>query len=117
MPEPGGGAIVSAALREREAAATMPTESKQPPAAENLQSAAAGAPGRLPSSGTVVLDVEQGGVVVPSFAGKSVRGAIELAEDSGLDLDAVGSGMAREQSPSAGSHVATGSRVTVKFGR
>jgi cell division protein FtsI (penicillin-binding protein 3) len=54
---------------------------------------------------------------VPSFAGKSVRGAIELAEDSGLDLDAVGSGLAQEQSPAAGSHVATGSRVTVKFGR
>ena len=64
-----------------------------------------------------MLDVEQGGIVVPSFAGKSVRGAIELAEDSGLDLDAVGSGLAQEQSPAAGSHVATGTRVTVKFGR
>jgi cell division protein FtsI (penicillin-binding protein 3) len=65
----------------------------------------------------VVLDVGQGGIVVPSFTGKSVRGAIELAQDSGLDLDAVGGGLAREQSPAAGSHVATGSRVTVKFGR
>ncbi len=55
--------------------------------------------------------------MVPSFAGKSVRGAIELAEDTGLDLDAVGSGLARDQTPVAGSHVATGSRVTVKFGR
>ena len=54
--------------------------------------AAAVAPDRLPSSGTVVLDVEQGGIVVPSFVGKSVRAAIELAEESGLDLDAVGSG-------------------------
>jgi len=54
---------------------------------------------------------------VPSFAGKSVRGAIELAQDSGLDLDAVGSGLAREQSPAAGSHVTTGARVTVTFGR
>jgi cell division protein FtsI (penicillin-binding protein 3) len=54
---------------------------------------------------------------VPSFVGKSVRGAIELAQDNGLDLDAVGSGLAREQSPVAGSHVATGSRVTVKFAR
>jgi cell division protein FtsI (penicillin-binding protein 3) len=83
----------------------------------NLQSAATTAPERLPSSGTVVLDVEQGGIVVPSFAGKSVRGAIELAEDTGLDLDAVGSGLAQEQSPAAGTHATTGSRVTVKFGR
>src|SRR5437899_7856281 len=70
-----------------------------------------------PAEGTVVLDVEQGGIVVPSFAGKSVRSAIEIAEESGLDLDAVGSGIAREQSPPAGSHVAAGSRVTVRFGR
>jgi len=62
-----------------------------------------------------VLEVEQGGIVVPSFAGKSVRGAIELAEDSGLDLDAVGQRGGQEQSPAAGSHVATGSRVTVKI--
>jgi hypothetical protein len=34
-----------------------------------------------------------------------------------VDLDAVGSGLAQEQSPAAGSHVATGSRVTVKFSR
>ncbi len=55
--------------------------------------------------------------VVPSFAGKSVRAAIELAEQSGLDLDAVGSGVAQEQSPSAGARVTSGSRVTVRFGR
>jgi beta-lactam-binding protein with PASTA domain len=63
------------------------------------------------------MEVEQGGMVVPSFAGKSVRGAIELAEESGLDLDAVGDGTALDQSPAPGMHVATGSRVTVKFGR
>ena len=71
----------------------------------------------LPSSGTIVLDVEQGGIVVPSFLGKSVRTAIEMAQESGLDLDAVGSGLARQQSPPPGSHVASGSQVTVKFGR
>lgn len=70
-----------------------------------------------PNAGTVVLDVEQGGMVVPSFAGKSVRAAIELAQSSGLDLEVVGSGVALDQSPPAGAHVPTGSRVTVKFGR
>jgi hypothetical protein len=117
VPESSGGAVVSAALRQRETMVTPPIETKQSPPAPNSQAGAAAAPDRLPSSGTVVLDVEQGGIVVPSFAGKSVRGAIELAEDSGLDLDAVGSGLAREQSPQPGSHVAAGSRVTVKFGR
>ena len=70
-----------------------------------------------PTNQTVVLDVEQGGIVVPSFVGKSVRSAIELAEGSGLDLDIVGSGLAQDQSPPAGAHVTSGARITVKFGR
>jgi cell division protein FtsI (penicillin-binding protein 3) len=71
----------------------------------------------LPATGTVVLDVEQGGIEVPSFVGKTVRGAVEAAQDAGLELDAVGSGVARQQSPSAGTHVTAGARVTVQFGR
>jgi cell division protein FtsI (penicillin-binding protein 3) len=72
---------------------------------------------KLPTSGTVVLDVEQGGIEVPSFVGKTFRGAIEAAQDAGLELDTVGSGLARQQSPVAGTHVPAGSRVTVQFGR
>jgi len=72
---------------------------------------------KLPASGTVVLEVEEGGISVPSFLGKNVRAAVEAAQDAGLDLDAVGSGVAREQSPAAGAKVATGSRVMVRFGR
>ena len=74
-------------------------------------------PQKLPASGTVVLDVEEGGIQVPSFIGKNLRVAIEAAQDAGLDLDAVGSGVAREQSPPPGAHVAIGARVIVKFGR
>ena len=44
---------------------------------------------------TFVLDDDQGGVVVPSFAGKTVRSAIELAEDNGIELEVVGSGVAQ----------------------
>jgi cell division protein FtsI (penicillin-binding protein 3) len=72
---------------------------------------------KLPAGGTVVLDVEEGGIAVPSFVGKNLRLAMEAAQDAGLDLDAIGSGVAREQSPQAGAHVAAGSRVVVKFGR
>jgi cell division protein FtsI (penicillin-binding protein 3) len=71
----------------------------------------------LPAGGTVVVDVEEGGIEVPSFLGKNLRIAIEAAQEAGLDLDAIGSGVGREQSPSAGSHVAAGSRITVKFGK
>ena len=112
-PEVAPASVVPAALRTRDADVSTNWERK--PAAEVKQ--AATVPEHLPSSGTVVLDVEQGGIVVPSFMGKSVRSAIELAEENGLDLEAVGSGLAREQSPLAGSHIPAGSRVTVRFGR
>jgi cell division protein FtsI (penicillin-binding protein 3) len=55
--------------------------------------------------------------VVPSFLGKTLRVAVEAAQDAGLDLNAIGSGVAREQLPQPGAHVAVGSRVTVRFGR
>jgi cell division protein FtsI (penicillin-binding protein 3) len=102
-------AVVPAALREKESIArsTPATAPKQEPAAAEPES----------SKGTVVLDVEQGGIEVPSFIGKSVRGAIETAQDSGLELNPVGSGLAREQTPAPGTHVTAGSRVLVKFGR
>jgi beta-lactam-binding protein with PASTA domain len=64
----------------------------------------------------VVLDVEQGGIEVPSFVGKTVRAAVEAAEAAGLELEAVGSGVGRQQSPLAGTHVAAGTNVTVQFG-
>jgi cell division protein FtsI/penicillin-binding protein 2 len=72
---------------------------------------------RSSANGTVVLDVEQGGILVPSFIGKSERSAIELAETAGLDLDIVGSGRAQDQSPSPGAHVPSGAKITVRFGR
>src|SRR5437870_1547246 len=103
--------VVPAALKERGVVpgTTVSRETEQPP---NLA-----AETKLSSSGTVVLDVEQGGIAVPSFIGKTVRGAIEAAQEGGLELDVVGSGIAREQSPVAGSHVGAGTRVLVRFER
>jgi hypothetical protein len=108
---------VRAGLRQPEPYAPPVLEQKQIAMAEDKQPGSTPLPAHLPSSGTIMLDVEQGGIVVPSFLGKSVRTAIEMAQESGLDLDAVGSGLARQQSPPAGSHVASGSQVTVRFGR
>lgn len=105
----GAGAnVVPAAMRESLPAATPSQDSSAKPVAPAPQ---------LPVKGTVVLDVEQGGIEVPDFTGKTVRGAVESAQDIGLELDAVGSGVARQQTPAAGSHVPAGSRVTVQFGR
>jgi cell division protein FtsI (penicillin-binding protein 3) len=113
------GKIVQAAVREPLASGASEEPGTEPLAVKTA--ARSPDPGeaqpRLPSTGTVVLDVEQGGLEVPSFVGKTVRGAVEAAQDAGLELDAVGSGVARQQSPVAGTHVAAGARVTVQFGR
>ena len=106
-----GTNVLQAAMREQ-----IPTASSGQPTPGKTAVVPAEQP-KLPISGTVVLDVEQGGIEVPSFVGKTFRGAIEAAQDAGLELEAVGSGMARQQNPTAGSHVPAGSRVTVQFGR
>jgi cell division protein FtsI (penicillin-binding protein 3) len=109
------GKIVQAAIRQSEPAAA--SQSQPQPAGSPSPVDAATGQARAPTTGTVVLDVEQGGIEVPSFVGKTVRGAVEAAQDTGLELEAVGSGVARQQSPSAGTHVAAGTHVTVQFGR
>jgi cell division protein FtsI (penicillin-binding protein 3) len=111
------GQVVQAAMRQSDPA---PTASNQPVPAVNAGSddrADRAAQMKTPTTGTVVLDIEQGGIEVPSFVGKTVRGAVESAQDAGLELEAVGSGVARQQSPLAGSRVAAGAHVTVQFGR
>jgi cell division protein FtsI (penicillin-binding protein 3) len=110
-PSAAQGPVVPAALRGKEPQTGTVTVAQSLPFTQG-----AAAMPQVPS-GTVILDVEQGGIEVPSFIGKSVRGALEVAQDSGLELNPVGSGIAREQSPAAGTHVTAGSRVVVKFGR
>ena len=103
--------VVQAAMHE-----PMPTA----PSAQQADAKTPVAPTEQPklsTSGTVVLDVEQGGIEVPSFVGKTFRGAVEAAQDAGLELEAVGSGVARQQNPVAGTHVPAGAHVTVQFGR
>jgi len=115
--DPGDGRVVQAAIRQNEpipgALTTQNHAQPQPKDSDPADSA----PATLPLHGTVVLDVEQGGIEVPSFVGKTVRKAVEAAQDAGLELEAVGSGVARKQIPAAGSHVAAGAHITVQFGR
>ena len=60
---------------------------------------------------------DQGAVVVPSLAGQSVRGVTEACSQLGLVPSLIGTGVAVEQFPNAGTQVLRGSRVTVRFGR
>jgi cell division protein FtsI (penicillin-binding protein 3) len=79
-------------------------------------SSPASSPSPASSNSTVVLDVA-GGVEVPDFSGKPLRSALEEAEEAGIELEVSGSGVAQTQSPPAGSHIAHGGHVSVRFGR
>lgn len=70
----------------------------------------------VPTSGTVVLDVDAA-KTVPSFLGKPVRTVIEEGEKAGLEVDIFGSGVARQQDPPPGARLPSGGHVTVQFAR
>jgi cell division protein FtsI (penicillin-binding protein 3) len=75
----------------------------------------AGVPGTQTSgNGAVVLAVDSG-IVVPSFMGKSLRSAVEVAQQSGVEINVIGSGIARQQSPEPGSHLLAGQKVMIRF--
>jgi cell division protein FtsI (penicillin-binding protein 3) len=65
---------------------------------------------------TVELD-EGDGIQVPNLVGENVRDVTEQCEHLGLVPVLAGGGLALSQSPSAGSSVRRGTRVTVEFGR
>src|SRR6266851_2364809 len=56
-------------------------------------------------------------VPVPSFEGAALRSVVERADSMGLRVQAVGSGLAREQVPAAGTMVPAGTEVVVRFAR
>lgn len=67
-------------------------------------------------NGAVVID---GGkrVEVPAFGGVTLRAAVESAGQRGLRIQPLGSGLAKEQVPAAGTVVPVGTEVIVRFAR
>jgi len=62
-------------------------------------------------------DPNASAVTVPVLMGQSVRGVTEECSRLGLVPSLIGSGVAVEQAPAAGTEVLRGSQVTVRFGR
>ena len=56
-------------------------------------------------------------VPVPSFEGAALRRVVEKADAIGLRVQAVGSGLARDQIPAAGTMVPAGTEIVVRFSR
>jgi cell division protein FtsI (penicillin-binding protein 3) len=69
------------------------------------------------SSGATVVLSDENAVIVPDLAGETVRSVTEDCSRLGLVPSLIGSGLALEQLPEAGTRVLHGSRVTVRFGR
>lgn len=69
-----------------------------------------------PGNGTAIVEVN-GGALVPSFVGKTLRSAVESAQQQGVEISIVGTGIAREQFPPPGARLTAGQRVTVRFSR
>jgi cell division protein FtsI (penicillin-binding protein 3) len=55
-------------------------------------------------------------ISIPDFSGKTMRDVTEMCLRLGLDPVLVGTSLATEQTPAAGSQVRRGSRITVQFG-
>ena len=79
--------------------------------------AAEATPDRGKAVGPTVAFSGHDGIAVPNLAGRSVRAVMEECARVGLVASLIGSGVAVEQFPGAGSLVPQGSRVTVRFGR
>ena len=71
---------------------------------------------QLKTNGSVVVDAALR-VAVPSFEGAALRTVVERADAVGLRVQPVGSGLAREQVPTAGTMVPAGTEVVVRFSR
>ena len=95
------------------------TSSSMPDSAEG-NSARLSAPQIIP-----VAEAREHGVVVdsgrrvavPSFTGEALRDVVEKTGAAGLRVKPVGSGMAREQIPAAGTMVPPGTEIVVRFTR
>jgi len=71
-------------------------------------------PAKLPE---VMMSADEGGdIVVPDFAGKTMREVSEMCMRLHLDPVMVGSRVAIQQVPAAGAKVRRGTKVTVEFG-
>jgi cell division protein FtsI (penicillin-binding protein 3) len=72
----------------------------------------------FPPDAAPTVSLEEGeGIVVPALGGKTVRSVTQECLRLGLNPVLIGTGVAVEQMPEAGTRVRPGSRVTIKFAR
>jgi membrane peptidoglycan carboxypeptidase len=120
---PVGAQLIQTAYRTKNEADDAPLDdlspidfSAQPEVMEETAKPEA-AEAKLPKSPEVLMSADEGGdIVVPDFAGKTMREVSEGCLRLGLDPVLVGSRIAIQQTPAAGAKVRRGTKVTVEFG-
>lgn len=109
-PEPG----LVAAARERQM-----TELAR---AERVEGAGEPSPAPSPDAREPEIEMVEtragaSGVVVPDLSGRGLRAAVRIGSESGLVVEASGSGLVRKQSPAPGAVVTPGTVLTVELRR
>jgi cell division protein FtsI/penicillin-binding protein 2 len=94
-----------------------PVDFNAQPEAEGLPSKVEAPKVQPAKSPEVMMSAEEGGdIVVPDFAGETMREVSEMCMRLHLDPVLVGSRVAIQQVPAAGAKVRRGTKVTVEFG-
>ncbi|MGC2637241.1 MAG: penicillin-binding transpeptidase domain-containing protein [Acidobacteriaceae bacterium] len=121
----GAATVSNKTVSDTTAGAANAAISVQPPAITEQQAGvSAPGPAAVLQPAAMSLPMSQGSVrvanervAVPSFAGKSLREAVVQASAAGLSVQVVGSGVARDQAPAAGTMVPSGTAIVVRFGQ
>jgi len=120
---PIGPRLVKAAYKNREVSdsATLedftPTDFSGQPDQPPMGSTATNPKGHKSETPPATVAVDEGGdVQVPDLSGKTMREVTEICLRLGLDPILVGSNLATNQTPAAGTKVRRGAKITVQFG-
>ncbi len=117
-PIPGAGALERPPLLR-----TIGLRSEDPGAGSSPEADLADTSVEVSDSGTTssphaTVLVDRGPMVtMPNFTGLAVRRVAEECQEKGLDLSLSGSGLAVVQNPPAGTRLAPGSQIRVRFAR
>jgi cell division protein FtsI (penicillin-binding protein 3) len=120
---PVGPRLMQASFRNRDVSDSAaledftPTDFSGLPDQPPAESSASNSKESKSATPSVTVAVDEGGdIEVPDFSGKTMREVTEACIRLGLDPVLVGSSLATNQTPAAGSKVRRGAKITVQFG-
>ena len=86
-----------------------------PPTAEEMRQASGDASGTDQQAEAAYVDPNA--PKVPNFVGETIQDVMEQATATGIEVDLFGDGLARTQTPAAGTLLSPGEHIEVRFAR